>query len=156
MDEQERRFVENLSIILHGMGESRMAGRIFAALILADSPETSSSELAETLSISNGSVSVATRDLIAHGLIERVGRPGERQAYFRVNPNAGELARFFIEVGRQMRKIMEMIAWAEELVKGKDPCVQERLEGLHELLEFVQSQLDLILVHWEEHKRKSG
>ena len=156
MDEQERRFIENLSILLEGMGESRMAGRIFAALMLTEHSETSSSELAKTLGISNSSVSIATRDLIAHGLIERVGVPGERQAYFRVNSDASELALFIIEAGRQMRKIEQMIAWGQELVKDKDPSVIKRFEGLRELLEFVQKELDMILVNWQKHKGKGG
>lgn len=156
MDEQERRFIENLSILLEGMGESRMAGRIFAALMLTEHSETSSSELAKTLGISNSSVSIATRDLITHGLIERVGVPGERQAYFRVNSDASELALFIIEAGRQMRKIEQMIAWGQELVKDKDPSVIKRFEGLRELLEFVQKELDMILVNWQKHKGKGG
>jgi DNA-binding transcriptional regulator GbsR (MarR family) len=138
------------------MGESRMAGKIFAALMLTEHTQTSSSELVKTLGISNSSVSIATRDLIAHGLIERVGVPGERQAFFRVNSDAGELAQFIIEAGRQMRKIEQMIAWGQELVKDKDPSVVKRFEGLHELLEFVQGELDMILVNWQKHKGKGG
>ena len=89
MNEQESRFIDNLSILLEDMGESRMAGRVFAALLLADSSKTSFAELANALGISNGSVSMATRSLLAHGLIERVGMPGERRAYFRINTVTG-------------------------------------------------------------------
>jgi DNA-binding transcriptional regulator GbsR (MarR family) len=156
MREQESRFVDNLGILLEGMGESRMAGRIFAALMLAESSETSSSELARTLGISSGSVSMATRGLVARGLIERVGVPGERKIYFRVNPDANGVAEFIIEAGKQMRKIQELLDWGEELVKEKDPSVLKRFEGMREVFEFFRNELDSMMARWEEHRRKGG
>jgi DNA-binding transcriptional regulator GbsR (MarR family) len=156
MREQESRFVDNLGILLEGMGESRMAGRIFAALMLAESSETSSSELARTLGISSGSVSMATRGLVARGLIERVGVPGERKIYFRVNPDANGVAEFIIEAGKQMRKIQELLDWGEELVKDKDPSVLKRFEGMREVFDFFRNELDSMMARWEEHRRKGA
>ena len=156
MREQESRFIDNLSILLEDIGESRMAGRVFAALLLADSSKTSSAELANTLGISNGSVSMATRSLLAHGLIERVGMPGDRQAYFRINADADAVAQFIIERVKQMRKIDELLGRAEVLAKDKGPSVLERFERLREVFEYFQRELELILVRWEEHKRKGG
>jgi len=156
MKEQESRFIDNLSILLEGMGESRMAGRIFAALMLAESSETSSSELARTLGISSGSVSMATRGLVARGLIERVVVPGDRKIYFRVNPDANGVGEFIIEAGKQMRKIQELLDWGEKLVKDKDPSVLRRFEGMREVFEFFRNELDSMMARWEEHKRKGG
>jgi len=156
MNEQESRFIDNLSILLEDMGESRMAGRVFAALLLADSSKTSSAELAKTLGISNGSVSMATRSLLAHGLIERVGMPGERRAYFRINADADAVAQFIIERVKQMRKIDELLDRAKVLVQDKGPIVLERFEGIRQVFEYFQRELELILVRWEEHKRKDG
>ena len=152
----ESRFIDNLGILLEGMGESRMAGRVFAALLLADSSETSSSELASALGISNGSVSMATRGLISHGLIERVAVPGDRKTYFRVNPDAEGVAQFITEAGKQMRKIQELLDWGEELVKDKDPSVLERFQGMREVFDFFQKELELTMVRWEEHKGRGG
>ena len=156
MNEQESRFIDNLSVLLEGMGESRMAGRVFAVLLLADSSKTSSAELVKTLGISNGSVSMATRSLLARGLIERVGMPGERRAYFRINADADAVAQFIIERVEQMRKVDELLDRAKVLVKDKGPSVLERFEGLREVFEYFQRELELILVRWEEHKRKGG
>lgn len=153
MSEPEGRFIEHLSILLEGLGESRMAGRIFAALLLSDSSETSSSELARTLGISHGSVSMATRDLLAHGFIERVGVPGERQAYFRIKSDPDVLVQFIIEAGKQMREIEELLARGEQVVKNKDQAVLERLEGLREMFEFFRREMDLLLMRWGEHKK---
>jgi DNA-binding transcriptional regulator GbsR (MarR family) len=156
MSEQEYRFIDNLGILLESMGESRMAGRIFAALMLADSSETSSSELARTLGISSGSVSMATRGLIARGLIERVSVPGERKIYFRVNPNAEGVAQFLIEAGKQMRKIQELLDRGEQLVKDKDPNVLARFQGMREVFDFFQKELDSMMMRWEEHRKEGG
>jgi DNA-binding transcriptional regulator GbsR (MarR family) len=71
-------------VFFEDLGASRMAGRIFAALLL-DPAEMSSGDLGGALGVSSGSVSTATRELIRLGLVERVGVPGERRDFFRAN-----------------------------------------------------------------------
>ena len=58
-------------------------GAVLGALLLADLPEMSSSEIAALLGVSGGSVSTATRELINPGVVVRVRVPGQRQDYFR-------------------------------------------------------------------------
>ena len=67
-----------------------------------------------------------------------------------------KVAQFIIERVKQMRKIDELLDRAKVLVKDKDPSVLERFEGLREVFEYFQRELELILVRWEEHKRKDG
>src|SRR5690242_7144959 len=75
----ERRFSDELGFFWEDAGGTRMAGRVLGALLIADPPELSSSQLAEFLGVSAGSVSTATRELIRPGIVERVRIPGERQ-----------------------------------------------------------------------------
>lgn len=147
---EERRFVEDLGLFFETAGQTRMAGRIFAALLLADPPEMSSSDLAGYLSVSSGSVSTMTRELIRLGLVERVGVPGERRDFFRANVGAlPQLLRERLGVVGRMHELMER---GEELVNGKDPQVRRRLEEIHAFYEYFEGELEQVLARWDERR----
>lgn len=74
-------FVERMGLSLQEDGWPRIAGRMFAFFVVHGGP-FSFSELAERLQISRASVSTNTRILRGLGVIERVGRPGDRQDYY--------------------------------------------------------------------------
>ena len=66
-------------------GFSRTAGRIFGRLLLSDAP-LSLDQLAADLEASKASISTETRLLERRGALERVGRRGDRRAYYQVAP----------------------------------------------------------------------
>jgi DNA-binding transcriptional regulator GbsR (MarR family) len=147
----EARFVEDLGIFFEDLGYPRMAGRIFAALLLADPPDMSSADLAAFLSASSGSVSTMTRELIRLGMAERVGVPGQRRDYFRAAPSAlPQVLRDRLGIVRRMHALMER---GEELVHNPPPSVRRRLEELHESYEYLEGALQAALDQWEEHRR---
>jgi DNA-binding transcriptional regulator GbsR (MarR family) len=147
-DQAERRFVEDLGLFFETLGHTRMSGRIFAALLLAEPPEMSSAELAGSLSVSSGSVSTTTRELIRLGLIERAALPGERRDYFRANVGAiPELLRERLGVVRRMHELMER---GEDIARSKDPAVVRRLEQIHAFYEFFEDEIDQVLARWDE------
>jgi DNA-binding transcriptional regulator GbsR (MarR family) len=152
--DEERRFAEELGFYWADAGGTRMAGRVFGALLLADPPEVSSSELARVLGISAGSVSAATRELIRPGLAERVRVPGEREDYFRATMGAGalpQIVRTRIELIRRWQRLMER---GEELAEGKDPAVRRQLAEIREFYEFLEKENEAILDRWEQHRRE--
>ena len=55
-----------------------------------------------------------------------------------------------------MRKIQELLDWGEELVKDKDPSVLKRFQGMREVFDFFQKELELTMARWEEHKGRGG
>jgi DNA-binding transcriptional regulator GbsR (MarR family) len=59
-----------------------MVGRVLEVSVVSEVPELSSQELAGE----PGSISTTTHMLEQIGIIERVGRPGERRDYFRNKP----------------------------------------------------------------------
>jgi DNA-binding transcriptional regulator GbsR (MarR family) len=84
-DSDEFRFVDELGLLWEvSSGTPRMAGRILGALLEAEEPYLSGTELAERLNASSGSVSTMTRLLETQGVIERFVRPGSRRDYFRL------------------------------------------------------------------------
>ncbi|MFE0021178.1 GbsR/MarR family transcriptional regulator [Amycolatopsis sp. NPDC059021] len=64
----------------------RMAGRIVAALHIADEPHLTATELGKRLNASSASISNMTRLLERQGIIERFVKPGIRRDLFRLTP----------------------------------------------------------------------
>ena len=99
LTEAESRFIERLGQQAQNDGITRIAGQIWAALIISDAP-LSSSDLSDMLQISKGSISTNTRTLEMLNIIERRSVRGERQDYFsmRSHPYAalveGQIKRF--------------------------------------------------------------
>jgi DNA-binding transcriptional regulator GbsR (MarR family) len=153
--EAERAFSDELGYFWEDAGGTRMAGRVLGALLLADPPEMSSSELAEFLGVSPGSVSTATRELVRPGLARRVRVPGKRQDYFRATMGASvlpQILRARIEVTRRAAQLMQR---GEELTADKDPAVRRQLEEIRDFFEFLEVEQHAILERWEEHRRKT-
>lgn len=121
----ERRFVERMGQQTQAHGLTRTAGRIWATLILAEGP-LSSSELTATLGISKGSLSTNTRTLELLNIIERRSVSGQRQDFFVVPDNAYPA---LIEgVARRLESARAVVAEAQATIER--PQVRARLAKL--------------------------
>ena len=78
----ELKFAEEMGQFFEDGGLTRMAGRVWAMLLVMDAPQLSAADLQGLLGASAGSISGATRSLAQLGLIERVNVRGERRDYF--------------------------------------------------------------------------
>jgi DNA-binding transcriptional regulator GbsR (MarR family) len=79
-------FVEKLALSLESDGLPRIAGRIFALLLLCEQA-MSLDAIALSIGASKASASVNTRLLEQRGLIERVSHQGDRRDYYRSVPD---------------------------------------------------------------------
>lgn len=89
MHKVEREFVERIGLMMEAEGMPRIAGRIFAYLIIHEG-SFSLDELADRLQVSKASVSTNARQLEQMGVLERVSVPGDRRDYYRMDENAWE------------------------------------------------------------------
>jgi DNA-binding MarR family transcriptional regulator len=153
--EDERGFSDELGFFWEDAGGTRMAGRVLGALLLADPPEMSSSELAEFLGVSPGSVSTATRELVRPGLARRVRVPGRRQDYFRATMGASVLPQIIRTRMELTRRYAQLMRRGEDLAEGKDPAVGRQLGEIREFYEFLETEQGAILERWEERRRKT-
>ena len=112
----------------------------------------SSSQLAEFLGISAGSVSTATRELIRPGLALRFSLPGQRQDYFRATfgANMPQFLRSRMELNRRWE---QLIGRGVGLARGKDPAVRQQLEEIREFYEFLEAEYAGIIQRWEQRRR---
>ena len=142
-EQEQRAFVEDVAIVFEAFRLPRMAGRIVGRLLLAVPAEQSSDQLAEYLNASKGSISTMTRQLIDGGLVERVGKPGERRDYFRIRPGSWEKL-----IVASLRGYQEMHLLAERglrLQVAKDDDVRDRLDGMHLVYEVLAEQVPAML-----------
>lgn len=148
-EEAVRRYVERLALVLNQLGIQRMAGRVFAALVVTDDSRLTAAELAENLQVSPAAVSGAVRYLEQVGLVEREREPGSRRDHFRV------LDDMWFASLRKRDRLMEM--WrdaAEEGVDavGADTPAGRRLADMRDFLSFIIRELPLLLERWEKER----
>ncbi len=149
---EERHFIEDVGLLFEESGHPRMAGRILGCLLISDQPHLSTTEIADTLQASKGSLSTMTRFLLQMGLIERVGLLGKRVDYFRIKTGAWPvLVRHAVYELSALRKLAER---GLELTEGKQSEMTEQLEDARDLFAFVEREYPLLIERWEkEHKR---
>ncbi len=141
--DEERRFVEDVAVLLEDFRLPRMAGRIVGRLLVATPAEQSAEELAAWLGASKGSISTMTRQLIDLGLVERVGVPGQRRDHFRIRARSWERL-----IAARLRGYEEMHLLGERglrLPVARDPDVRERLDGMHLVYEVLAEHVPAML-----------
>ena len=82
--ERERELIHQIALVFEQGGLPPIAGRVVGRLLLCDPPHQSSTQLADYLHASRGSISTTTRMLMAARVLERVRFPRDRAAYFRI------------------------------------------------------------------------
>ena len=89
MDDPTADFIESMGRHFEEEGAPRIAGRLFALLMLEDEP-CSLEEIATRLQASKASASTNARLLERVGIAERITRPGDRRDYYQVPEDMGE------------------------------------------------------------------
>src|SRR5689334_10789562 len=70
---------ERFALVFTNFGLQRMVARVYAALLVSESPTVTMPELAEALNASAGAISGAVKTLVTIGLVEQVPAPGSRR-----------------------------------------------------------------------------
>ncbi|MBA7504671.1 HTH-type transcriptional regulator MmpR5 [subsurface metagenome] len=151
--DEEKRFVEEVGIFFEQSGLPRMAGRILGWLLISDPPHQTTSELAEVLLASKGSISTMTRLLIRIGLIERTSLSGERHDYFRLKPGAWH--QMLKDSLVQVTTARQLAEQGLELLEGKAQPNRQCLEEMHNMYAFFEREFPALLERWEQ-ARKEG
>ena len=149
MGQANQRFIEQVGLSAEADGLPRIAGRLFGALLLSEQPR-SLDELADQLGVSKASVSTDARRLLERGIVERVGKPGDRRDYYQLAPD------FLVRIIRH-----RVARWGElhdlaVAVRGADwqqpAAVRDRLDYLDAIHAFVLTRVDEALREWEERR----
>jgi len=139
--------VESVSLMFEEFGFPRMAGRIFAFLILSEEPYVTQSDLTDLLQASTGSVSTMVRLLEQLGFVERVSLPGHRRDRFKLRRDPlVEMSKRRIEGAIHMIDIIEKAKHHKEI----GPVATDRLERAESFYRFFHVEMELSLVRWLE------
>lgn len=149
-EDAEQEFVERVARFFADEGLPMVAGRVIGWLLICEPPEQSAAELAETLDASRSSIGNATRMLTPSGLVEGVRRRGQRQEYFRIAPDSW--SRMLAARYRKTAAFREVVADGLQVLGDAPAERRERLEQVHELYEFLESELPALWRRWEERK----
>ena len=123
MNHDVEQFIERAGLLWQKDGFPRIAGRIFALTLISPNP-CSLDDIADALGVSKASVSNDARLLERMGMIERVGKPGDRRDYYQVT--SGSLER---SIAARVERIHEFEKLLEDGMRLpiKRPEVRERL-----------------------------
>lgn len=143
---QRKLFVEEVGLTIEELGISRMAGRIFGCLLVADPPHQSLNQLADYLEASKGSVSTMTRVLIQLDLIERFALPNDRRDYYRIRKDV-----WTKHLTRMETKVAALRILAEKGLRIAPVNARYSLEEMRDFHAFLEKQHPEMLENW--HKR---
>ncbi|MEO7367953.1 MAG: MarR family transcriptional regulator [Gemmatimonadaceae bacterium] len=134
-------FVERLAVAMEADGLPRIAGRIFALLLLSEDA-ISLDVIAESTGASKASASVNTRVLEQRGLIERVSLQGDRRDYYRTVSNL-----FVRTMEQRLAKWQRFHAIVNDGIERLDvsPTIMGRLKNFEREYESVREVLSAAL-----------
>ena len=136
MTKAQTRLVERFGVLADRAGMSRIAGRI-VGLLLQHPGDLSLDEIAQRLAVSRASVSTEARRLLDAGIVERVGRPGDRKDYYQISA-----WHFLHDLEHRFASLQELVRLLDEARReNTDPVVITRLaqsvQAHSEIMELV-------------------
>lgn len=138
-------FVSHFGEMGSRWGINRTVGQIYALIFL--SPRAlNADEIADTLSFSRSNVSMGLKELQSWQLVRLKHMPGDRREYFDAPTDAWEIFRKLAEE-RRRREIeptltMLRTALLEPASNEDDAIAQERMRGMHDLIELLTRWFD--------------
>lgn len=146
-DAEAMAFVEDVAVFFEPEGLPKTVGRVIGWLLICDPPEQSPAQLAEALGVSRSSISSATRMLTPSGLVERVGRRGHREDYYRIRPDA-----WAAMLRRRAERTTDFRALTTRglalLADAPEPR-RNRLEHVDALYRFLEREMPAVFERWE-------
>jgi DNA-binding transcriptional regulator GbsR (MarR family) len=137
---------EEMGLFYERLGGPRMAGRLVGWLMVSDEPHFTAADLAAVLQASKGSISTTTRLLEHGGMLERFTIPGDRKAYFRLQPN------WWIPMFKRRTAVLAQTkAMVEGWIDRLDGTSADRLSRLAEMREFyafLEREMPALLERW--------
>jgi DNA-binding transcriptional regulator GbsR (MarR family) len=151
MNRQTKWFVEEMGRAVGQDGLTRIAGRIFAYLLLSDAP-ASLDVISEDLGVSKASVSTEARRLETRGVLLRSRKSGDRRDYYTV---AGDFhARRLEEAIGRWSRVREVLDQAPDRLPVITPAVRARLDYMEAVHDFVTERAEQALELWAKKQKR--
>ena len=139
-------FVGEMGLTFESDGFTRIGGRLFGHLLLADRP-LSLDELADALGASKASISTDARRLLEKGVVERSGRPGDRRDYWQIAPD------FFANIMQlrveRWRRLDALVGELKRRSPAPTAAVRARLRYMEDVYAYIAGRVDEALESWQ-------
>jgi len=130
----------------------RIAGRIYAYLLICNPPHQSANDLVKKLDIAKSSVSSMMRLLLQSELVEEMNLPGKRSRYYCIKKGAWE--DLFLRNIKALTAVRTLISEGLRVTENEDLSSQRRLQELDLLYAFFEKELPSLIKRWEQFKAK--
>ncbi|WP_046111872.1 GbsR/MarR family transcriptional regulator [Aquincola tertiaricarbonis] len=138
-------FVSHFGEMGSRWGINRTVGQIYALIFVSEQP-LNADDIAEQLSFSRSNVSMGLKELQSWRLVTLRHLPGDRREYFEAPTDAWEIFRTLAEERRrrEIEPTLSMLraALLETPHSDADRIAQERMRGMHELIELMTTWFD--------------
>ncbi len=159
VDERElsrRAFADEFATMWSQTGGALIDGRVLGYLMIMGRPYISSSDLAEVLAASAGSVSMSTRRLVETGFIKRHVVAGDRNHYFTADVDMW--GSWLASERRYLDRHRQTVEAGMAIVKDSDdPFDQDayrRMENGRDYMAWLSEYHHNMLEAWQAHKAK--
>ena len=126
-------------------GINRTVGQIYALIFVSPEP-LNAEQIAEKLEFSRSNVSMGLKELQGWRLVRLKHLPGDRREYFEAPGDAWEIFRTLAEERRrrEIEPTLSMLrnALLESPASPEDRHAQERMRGMHDLIELMMTWFD--------------
>jgi DNA-binding transcriptional regulator GbsR (MarR family) len=140
-----RSFVSHFGEMGSRWGINRTVGQIYA-LIFVSPAALHADEIAEKLEFSRSNVSMGLKELQSWRLVRLRHQPGDRREYFDAPSDAWEIFQTLAEERRrrEIEPTLSMLrnALLEEPQTEEDRVAQQRMKGMHDLIELMTTWFD--------------
>jgi DNA-binding transcriptional regulator GbsR (MarR family) len=128
-------------------GINRTVGQIYALIFVSPKP-LNADDIADALAFSRSNVSMGLKELQAWQLVKLKHQAGDRREYFEAPTDAWEIFRKLAEE-RRRREIEPTLSMLRSALLEKPSCeedaiAQERMRGMHDLIEMLTDWFDEI------------
>src|SRR5512139_2960722 len=138
-------FVSHFGEMGSRWGINRTVGQIYALIFVSPQP-LNADDIAESLEFSRSNVSMGLKELQAWRLVHLRHLSGDRREYFEAPTDAWEIFRTLAEERRrrEIEPTLSMLrnALLEEPGTEEDRIAQERMKGMHDLIELMTTWFD--------------
>jgi DNA-binding transcriptional regulator GbsR (MarR family) len=140
-----RSFVGHFGEMGSRWGINRTVGQIYALIFVSPEP-LNAEQIAERLEFSRSNVSMGLKELQSWRLVRMKFVPGDRREYFDAPSDAWEIFRTLAEERRrrEIEPTLSMLrnALLEAPSSEEDRIAQERMKGMHDLIELMTTWFD--------------
>ncbi|WP_089687135.1 GbsR/MarR family transcriptional regulator [Catalinimonas alkaloidigena] len=145
------KFAEEAGLLFENAGLTRMAGRLYGYLLVAEQEQVSFNALIQKLQASKSSISLSTRMLQQAMFIEAVTLPGDRKTYFRVRSNFMEM---FQKSAAETARFKSLFGRALELRVDATDDVGKYLKEAHHFYSWIENQMPDLIERWKRERER--